>query len=265
MFPVKNAAGDIDLAHLRNALARIPQASTLTASQRQACMDKAKAMAKNTTVGGPKGSYEGDAGSGRSTAIVVKSRERLPVEVMGEQTRSFALELRADGDGRTLIGRAVPYGQTVDIPGGKRERFVQGAFSRQIGSNQLHSIKLHASHSGRGDVLSQVGKTVALQEQPDGLHGAWQIYDTPPGDHVLHLVKTGEVTGLSIGFKAVDGGTSRGDDGVFERRQVHLDHVALTNDPVYADAQVMGVRSAHPIGGYRTHLLQARHLLGSLG
>src|SRR6516165_10434594 len=64
-FPVRNAAGDVDLPHLRNALARIPQASTLSAAQRAAAMDKAKALAKGTSVGGPKGSYAGSAGSGR--------------------------------------------------------------------------------------------------------------------------------------------------------------------------------------------------------
>jgi HK97 family phage prohead protease len=253
-FPVRNAAGEVDPAHLRNALARIPQASTLTAGQRAAAMDKAKALAKaSSSVGGPKGSYEGSAGSGRA---------RLPAEP-GVQTRTFelALELRADGDGRTLLGRAVPYGQTADIPGGK-ERFVMGAFARQIGGGNVGAVKMHSSHQSRLAGEFPVGKTVHLAEQPDGLHGAWRLYDTPRGEEALQLVRAGEVTGLSIGFKASDGGTRKGADGALERHAAHLDHIVLTGEPVYAGAQVTAVRSvAHPVGGYRTDLVRARHLL----
>ena len=251
-FPVKDASGKIDLPHLRNALARIPQASTLTAEQRAAAMTKAKSMAKNTMVSGGMGDYAGMAGSGRS----------IPAERLGMQARTFdlTLELRSDGDGRTLIGRAVPYGQTAFIPGG-RERFVMGAFSRQISGGQLHTIKLHGSHTQRMTGDFPIGKTVSLSEQTDGLHGAWRLHDTPRGDEALHLVKTGEVTGLSIGFKPVDGGTKKGNDGAFERHAAHLDHVVLTTSPVYEGAQVMAVRSTHPIGGYRTSLLRARQVL----
>jgi HK97 family phage prohead protease len=254
-FPVKDAAGKVDAAHLRNALAQIPKASTLSADVRAKCMQMAKDMAEaHPTVGGPAGTYAGSAGSGR---------DRMPAEVMGLQTRRFDLvmELRADGDGRTLIGRAVPYGQTAEIPGGT-ERFVMGAFSRQIAGGQVHAVKLHASHSQRLDGGFAIGKTVALSEQQDGLHGAWQLYDTARGDEALHLVKTGEVSGLSIGFKALDGGTRRGRDGAYERHAAHLDHVVLTTEPAYAGAQVMAVRGpARPVAAYRTDLLRARRIL----
>jgi HK97 family phage prohead protease len=254
-FPVKDAGGKVDLPHLRNALARIPQASSLTPAQRASAMDKAKAMAKSTSVGGPSGSYSGSAGSGRS---------KMPAEAMQTRTYDLALELRADGDGRTLLGRAVPYDQTAEIPGGK-ERFVLGAFARQIAGGNVGAVKMHSSHTSRLAGEFPVGKTVSLAEQPDGLHGAWRLYDTPRGDEALHMVRTGEVTGLSIGFKASDGGTKRGADGAYERLAAHLDHVVLTGEPAYAGAMVTAVRSAgHPIGGYRTFGMQAHHLLEQL-
>jgi HK97 family phage prohead protease len=250
-FPVENAAGDVDTAHLRNALAQIGKASTITAAQRMAAMDKAKALAKaHDSVGGPAGTYEGEAGSGRSQ----------PPEA-GIQTRDFAVmvELRSDGDGRTVLGRAVPYGVAAEIPGGT-ERFVAGAFARQIAAGNIGAVKMHSSHSSRLAGEFPVGKTVHLAEQPDGLHGAWRMYDTPRGDEALHMVKTGEITGLSIGFKDI--GTRRGPDRTLERHAAHLDHVVLTGEPVYTGAQVTGVRSvAHPIGGYRTDLLRARSIL----
>lgn len=95
-------------------------------------------------------------------------------------TRTFAvaLEVRSDGDGRTILGRAVPYGQTAEIPGGK-ERFMPGAFARQLGGGQLGAVKLFSSHKTRIDGEFAVGKTVDLSDRPDGLFGAWAMYDTP--------------------------------------------------------------------------------------
>ena len=43
----------------------------------------------------------------------------------------------------------------------------------------------------------------------DGLHGSWSLYNTTRANDSLELVRSGEVTGLSIGFKALPGGTVR--------------------------------------------------------
>ena len=152
-LPVKDANGKPDAAHINNAMARINQAD-IPDSAKVAAMKKAKAMAAAHPgiSGGKTASYQGSAGSGRGDgtifdqmpmAGVLKKKNvgqamaqalglasREPAEVL---TRSFNVDLmlRAGGDGRTLVGRAVPYGQTIEIDAG-RERFVPGAFSRQL-------------------------------------------------------------------------------------------------------------------------------------
>jgi HK97 family phage prohead protease len=131
---------------------------------------------------------------------------------------------------------------TADV-GKFRERFVPGVFSRQVGSGQVAQVRLFDSHVDRMDGQHPIGKTTRLAEQPDGLYGEWALNDTTRAEDALKLVKAGEVTGLSVGFKASSGGTRRADDGTLERVAAHLDHVALTHEPVYADAMVMGVRS----------------------
>jgi HK97 family phage prohead protease len=247
-FPVKNAAGDVDLPHLRNALARIPQASSISAAQRQAAMDKAKALAKGTSVAGAKGEYSGSAGSGRA-------REPSPLLV---RTFDVELEVRTDGEGRTLIGRAVPYDQTIDLPGGDgKERFAFGAFARQVegGPSNWGHVKLYDSHSSRMAGQQPIGKTAMLSERADGLHGAWPLYQTTRANDALELVRTGEVTGLSIGFK-VTGRPTVGADGAYERTAAHLDHIVLTHEPAYSGAAVTAIRSAHPLASFR--LAQAR-------
>jgi HK97 family phage prohead protease len=245
-FPVKDASGKVDEAHLANALARIPQASTLSPDVRAKAMNAAKALAKKSNVSGPPGEYSGSAGSGRSRSSLV--REPLPSDMLGEQERSFALimELRDGGDGRTLLGRAVPYGVIGQLPK-YQERFLPGVFSRQVGSQQFGQIKLYDAHTQRLDGRHPIGKTVNLSEQQDGLYGEWRVHDTSAGNDALQLVKAGEVTGLSVGFRAQGGGSRRADDGVIDRISAHLDHVALTHEPVYSEAQVLSVRSAETL------------------
>jgi HK97 family phage prohead protease len=258
-FPVRNAAGDIDDAHLKNALARIPQASTLSAAQRMAAMDKAKALAKaHDSIGGPAGTYAGTAGSGRS-------RYAGPEDALCVRSFDLVLEVRDEGDGRTLLGRAVPYGQTADI-GGATERFVMGAFARQIAGNQVGAVKLYESHSSRLSGAQPIGKTLALREMTDGLHGEWPLYNTSKANDALELVRSGEVTGLSVGFKALPGGTRKGSDGALERHGAHLDHVVLTHEPIYAGAGITSLRSeTHPVAGYRRDQARQHQVIERLG
>jgi HK97 family phage prohead protease len=258
-FPVKDADGKPDAAHIRNALARIPQASTIPASARVAAMAMAKRMASmHPDIGtGPGMGYQGGAGSGRS-------RDPQPVEC-----RSFdvVVHLRADGDGRTLVGRAVPYGVAAGLPGGGSERFVAGAFSRQIaaGADQIQRVKLYASHTDRLNGQQPIGRTAILSEHPDGLHGEWPLYNTTKASDALELVRSGEITGLSIGFKALS--SRKGQDGATERQAAHLDHVTLTHEPVYDGAAVTAVRSlaeSRPAQTWRADLLRAQGILARL-
>jgi HK97 family phage prohead protease len=249
-FPVRDANGKPDAAHIRNALARIPQASSIPADARAACMAKAKKMAgAHPMIGsGPDAGYEGNAGSGRA---------RQPA---GIEFRSFTIELRSDGDGRILIGRAVPYGETTTLPNGSMERFAPGAFGRQVAQGeQWGQVKLYDSHSARLDGKNPVGRTVQLGERPDGLYGEWHLHNTTAGNDALELVRSGEVTGLSVGFRPQS--SRRGPDGAIERRTAHLDHVVLTHEPAYATAGVTAVRSipaGRPASEFRAFLLRAQ-------
>jgi HK97 family phage prohead protease len=301
-FPVRDATGKPDAAHIRNAMARIPQATSIPAAARMAAMTKAKAMAAaHPDIGsGPNMGYEGSAGSGRSSsddldALISQMMGASPDDqkklyaamgaMMGGRSRdpgdpeaplecrSFdvVVHLRADGDGRTLVGRAVPYGVRTELPGGGTERFVPGAFAKQLApaaADQLQRVKLYASHTDRLAGQQPIGRTAMLMDRPDGLHGEWPLYNTSKASDSLELVRSGEVTGLSIGFKAL---TSRpAADGVTERHSAHLDHVTLTHEPVYDGAAVLAVRAVgalkagRPAARWRGDLLKAQGILASL-
>jgi HK97 family phage prohead protease len=300
-FPVKDASGKPDAAHIRNALARIPQASTIPASARASAMAKAKTMAAaHPDIGtGPGMGYQGSAGSGRASSDdldqamsqmmglglnpdQLKKVSQVMAQAMGGsggrsrepeaalECRSFdvVIHMRADGDGRTLVGRAVPYGTPATLPGGGVERFIPGAFDRQIsgGPHAWQLVKLYASHSDRLAGQQPIGRTSLLSDHQDGLHGEWPLFNTSKASDSLELVRTGEVTGLSIGFKAL--ASRKGSDGAMERQSAHLDHVTLTHEPVYADAAVTSVRALgrpmRPGSAWRADLLQAHGILARL-
>ncbi|HEY2302180.1 MAG TPA: HK97 family phage prohead protease [Acidimicrobiales bacterium] len=246
LFPYRDASGKVDVPHLKNAGARIPQASTISASQRMEAMAKYKKLAAaHPDIGsGTTSSYEGSAGSGRSRPW--HPSEPLPPDALGFQERRFPLvmEIRDQGDGRTVYGRAVPYHVVGDVGGKFQERFLPGVFSKQLAAAANGFVKLYDSHDARLRGQPHIGKTEMLREQPDGLYGEWRIMPTPAGDGMLTMIREGEITGLSIGFKPGEGGASRkASDGVIERLAGHLDHVALTSEPVYTDAGVLAVRS----------------------
>jgi HK97 family phage prohead protease len=259
-FPVRNAGGSVDLPHLRNALARIEQASTLSAAQRESAMAAAKALAKKTPVSGDVGEYAGTAGSGRSN-----------VSEADMQFRAYDVPVvfRSDGDGRTLIGRAVPYGVRAAIPGtDDHERFMPGAFARQLdGGREIYGqVKMYDSHTARMQGQQPIGKTADLVDMLDGLHGAWPMYQTTRASDALELVRSGEVTGLSIGFRPIH--SARGPDGAIERRAAHLDHVVLTTEPVYGGpqgARVLATRDGRPLAGYLTAQRQLHAVRDRLG
>jgi HK97 family phage prohead protease len=258
-FPVKDAAGKPDAAHIRNALARIPQASTIPASARVAAMAMAKRMASmHPDIGtGPGMGYQGGAGSGRS---------RDPEPAMEWRDFAVVVHMRADGDGRTLVGRAVPYGVAAALPGGGLERFLPGAFARQVAAvDQLARVKLYASHTDRLNGQQPIGRTSILSERPDGLHGEWPLYNTTKASDALELVRSGEITGLSIGFKALS--SHKGSDGATERQTAMLDHITLTHEPVYDGAAITAVRSraeSRPAQTWRADLLRAQGILARL-
>ena len=248
-FPVRDAAGKLDPEQLGHAAAAIPRTTTLSANLRESATAKLKALAH--------------AAPPRAPELATRSRPvpavELPEELLGDQFRSFSfpLECRSEGDGRTLLGRAVPYGVTAEL-GNYAERFIAGAFAKQIASGTVGRVKLYESHQARLSGAPPIGKAAELHERADGLHGAFPMFSTSRADDALQLVNDGEVTGLSVGFRAVPGGSVRGRDGVIERRVVHLDHVVLTHEPAYAEAGVLAVRSVQPASQYRDELAELR-------
>jgi HK97 family phage prohead protease len=156
--------------------------------------------------------------------------------------RTFQADI-TDGDGRSIVGRIVPYGEiatVTDPPIGRRYRegFVQGAFRRN--TRAPHMVLLDFEH-GKG-LSDKVGHGAELIERNDGLHGVFRTTQAGNGPLALELVEARVLTGFSIEAEVFR--STRRSDGVILRTSVNLLGVALCRSPAYTGAVIEAVRTA---------------------
>ncbi len=159
--------------------------------------------------------------------------------------RTFPLRLERTGDGRTLEGCCVPYGEaskvTDDGVNTYYEVFEPGAFARNL--KAASRIELRYEHGD--NMLDIVGRALELTEEASGLYGSFRVFDGHVGDHALTLVEEGVLPGLSVGFiPKRRGGERRTAEGTIVRDLCHLHEVSLCRQPAYDRAVVTSIRSA---------------------
>jgi HK97 family phage prohead protease len=164
------------------------------------------------------------------------------------------LQLRDNGDGRTLVGPLLPWGvraRVVDQGRLVTETFERGA----LAGTDPARVPLTATHPRDAGTLP-IGVTVELEDRADAAWGAWHVSDTMLGNEVLALARDGVPLGLSIGFAEVPGGTKWSAAGQrVTRTRAALDHVAVVRVPAYAGAGVAGVRAGGQHGAAPTPAL----------
>jgi uncharacterized protein len=168
------------------------------------------------------------------------------------------LEVRHEpdaGDGRTLIGLAVPFDVELDVSDwfdDYTEVFRRGAFAQTIRERSA-PVQMFVNHKHRE---LPIGKAVHLEETDRGLEAEFHLSVVPEADQVLTLVGDGVMNGLSIGFEPVGAPqitkgkdrTPPADRDLVERTEVKLYEVSICSFPAYAAAGVESTRSSsgHP-------------------
>jgi uncharacterized protein len=109
-------------------------------------------------------------------------------------------EVRASGEGRTLDGYAAVFGQEAVIWGLFREEVAPGAYRKTI---QEHDIRALWNHDSRIVLGRNKANTLRLREDGRGLHTEIDPPDNEWGRPVVDAVQRGDVTGMSIAFRAV--------------------------------------------------------------
>lgn len=141
------------------------------------------------------------------------------------ETRSF--EARADLEERTIVGLAVPYGQSADIGGMYQERFAPGAIA------SVDDVKLFYGHE------EPIGKVVEGRDTEAGYEIVAKVSDTARGNEVLTLMRDGVLNKFSVGFIPEE---SEKDGSTITRTKVSLKEVSVVPFPAFAGANITEVR-----------------------
>lgn len=152
---------------------------------------------------------------------------------------SHDLEVR--GDGRTVYGILMPFGQEAEVNDGYGpyvESFRRGAFTKTI-RERAGRVKLCLNHDKYNRF--PVGRDTTLREDPAGLYGEFRLSSTRDAEEALTLVRDGVVDSFSVGFLPVKERTIR--PAVIERTEVALLETSLVAFPAYQGAAIAGVRS----------------------
>lgn len=176
-------------------------------------------------------------------------------------TRNFAPDLEVlprakGGDGRTIVGIAVPYERPQSIPSeGIVEMFARGAFNHQL--SEAHRVKVAREHLDLGGSL--IGRVSLLRDDATGLYSEMRVSSTPAGEETLELIRDGALEDLSIGFRKRQ--DRRLSDGTLVRQTADLREIAVTIEGAYGrEAGVLAVRQQQAL----SNIDRARQILAGL-
>lgn len=159
-------------------------------------------------------------------------------------------EWHSRGDGRTVIGRMVPYNEVAEITERHsetgeivtfREQFLERSCMQMVQAAERRGnaswMKFRIEHDDSFD--GWVGYAQTIRDAKDGGYATFRLYDSVDLDKVRSILKESH-TGLSVNFGAIVPPEMR--DGVVSHRQIHVEHVAATPMPAYVGAGITAMR-----------------------
>ena len=173
-------------------------------------------------------------------AARIRDQERYmvtPVKPRSEgsdvEFRTFAGELRVEGDGNTFVGYAAVFNSDSE-PLPFTERIMPGAFGKSL-RGRKRDIRAYINHDSNLVLASTRSGTLRLSEDNVGLRAEFELPDTTYARDLAALMRDGIVDKMSFGFTVPRGGDRWSDDGrVRELREVMLHEVSVvTGFPAY--------------------------------
>ena len=175
-----------------------------------------------------------------------------------ERRTFFApIEMRAEGDGMTFTGYAALFNSPSE-PLPFTETIAPGAFKRSLVAR--NEVKLLWNHDSSIVLGSLRAGTLQLMEDERGLKVMARLPETQAGRDAAVLLKRGDVSAMSFGFRVPQGGDSWSADGN-ERtlKNVKLSEVSIVASPAYpATEGLTAVRSARSLADKIARLAEIR-------
>ena len=157
------------------------------------------------------------------------------------RTANDTVELRSEGETVVATGYAAVFNSLSSNLGGFIERIEKGAFAKTLKESDTRAMWNHDPNHLLGRVSAG---TLRLAEDDHGLRYEIDLPNTPLGQDVAELLRRGDVTGSSFGFRVIEDGWGESESGFPLRTlsQVSLRDVGPCALPAYADTEA-GLRS----------------------
>lgn len=172
-----------------------------------------------------------------------------------ERRAAGALELRAKGEGREIVGYAAVFNSKSEDMG-FREIILPGAFDRAL--KEKHDVRALVDHDG-GKILGRTKSgTLTLEVDEHGLLSRITPPDTQVARDTLTLLDRGDLDGMSFAFRVKDDGfRTEGDEIIREIRDLDLVDVSVVAFPAYPATSV-SARVAEQVAECRSMLEKAK-------
>ena len=149
------------------------------------------------------------------------------------------LEIRqSKSEPAKIVGHAAVFNQWSENLGGFKEKIAPGAFAKSIKSDDVRALFNHNPDFVLGRTAS---KTLRLSEDGQGLAMECDPPDTQMARDVMELIRRGDISQMSFGFKTISDQWTRGADGQPDERtliEAQLYDVSPVTYPAYPQTDV---------------------------
>lgn len=162
-------------------------------------------------------------------------------EIIQRSLELDSIDVQRDGEGRTLIGRALTYNVPYDVSDdGGRSRYHEvwraGVFAKSI-AQRAGRIPLMLLHDHR---RLPIGATTGVEPSDEAFIFRAKISRTRDADEALELVRDGALTGISVGARPLN---NRRLAGGVERIEAVLHELSLVPIGQMSDGGVLALRA----------------------
>ena len=212
----------------RSEFSSFTNENRLVYADRATCHDRAATAGRpdswHTSIDSWHDAYEPDL-SDRSTDMAIERR-----------TADEGVELREEGGTLTAIGYAATFNRLSSNLGGFVERVAPATFRSTLNQSDVRALFNHEADHLLG--RSSTG-TLRLSEDDHGLRYEIDLPATTLGRDVAELLRRGDISGSSFGFRTISDEWSETDDGYPLRTltEVALRDVGPVTFPAYSSTE----------------------------
>lgn len=250
-FPVRDASGNVDVPHVRDALSRIPQANVSAQAKAHATAEAQRLLAE---------------AAGHAPDRSADLTDLPPRDSLVRTSMPFEL-IRSDGTGMPVLhGRGAVYDEWTEInsrvEGHFMERFAPGAFAKTI-QEQGDKIRCLFNHGQDPSIgMKPLGPITTLQERDNGVHYEVELLDTDYNRSLVPGLEAG-LYGSSFRFGIVRKSDERkrvaNPKGILERTitEAYMRELGPTPFPAYGNttASVRSLTDEFVLGRFPTEQL----------